>query len=104
MQSFFLFSVPSLSEVSKVVLVSRWWGAALDSSTLTTNANTDSLLLIQKVDPIIRWELARKIVGQQVVFLTVSLGPGIGHLTVYERRLLIKKVEEVNACIRDQYR
>ena len=65
----FLFPDLSLSASSEAVLVLRWWDMALDSSILTMYADTDSLLQIQKVALIVRWEASNIMFEQWYVCL-----------------------------------
>ena len=69
----------------------------LGSSTLTTYADTTSLLQIHKVAPIISWEAAVSILRQWAVLLKVILGPEEVHPMAYNLTLLIESVEELSA-------
>ena len=67
----------------------------LEISKLTTFSDIASLLQLQKATSIIFWEAAVSMTKKWAVFMTVILGPAVGHPMVYKLMLLIKVVEEV---------
>ena len=65
------------------------WYTVLDSTILTTYANTTSLIQFQNVVPIIQTEAAFNMLEKWVVFLMVNLRPGISHPAMYEITMTI---------------
>ena len=94
----------SLLDIFEAALVVMQWYMALDSSILTTYANTASLLQIQKFAPILGWEATNIMLEQWSVFLRVLGVPYEKHCAVYELMLVIDVVGEVKDRLRAQSR
>ena len=101
---FFLFPDLFLSASSKATLVARRWYTTLDSSMLTTYANTVSILQRQKFSPIVVWKATKSMLYQWAIFFAVLWRPPPKHRAVYELMLMIYAVEEINSRIWAQAR
>ena len=76
----------------------------MNSSTLTTYADTTYLLHSHKVATIMGWDVAKSMLEQCSFFLVVLWVPPNKHCIFYEIMLMIDSAEEVNTRLRSKSR
>ena len=96
----FQFPELSLSAGSEASVVTRQWDTALNTNAMTSCADAEALMKQQRALPIVRWEVAAKMLDQWMVVTTTLIGPQECHPAVFEMATLLKAVEEVNSCLR----